>query len=87
MLLWSMELKLFVCAPAMFPPLKSPLTSFEAKDAPKFFIFACCSVLAKLTWLFAFAAKAAGMAPAATIDNAASKAVVFVDIIFFMHFE
>jgi hypothetical protein len=79
---WSMELKLLVCASASFPPLKSPHTSFEAIATPKFFIFASWSVDAKLTWLFAFAAKAAGMtAPAATTDSAASKAVVLVDII------
>ncbi len=79
-----MTLRLLVCDPAMFPPLKSPLTSFEADEIAKLVSFACWSVMAKLTWLFAFAAKAAGMtAPAATTDSAASKAVVLVDIIVF----
>jgi hypothetical protein len=78
-------LKLLVCEEARFPPLKSPPTLFEAADSPKFSIVACCCVSDSWGWLFAFAAKAAGMTepPAAvtTTDSAASKAVVLVDII------
>ena len=80
-LVWSTVLKLLVCDSASFPPLKSPQTLFEAEDIPKLNILADCCVSDRLTWLFAFAAKAAGMAPAATTDSAASKAVVLVDII------
>ncbi len=79
-------LKLLVDAPAMFPPLPSPWIAFEAKAIPWLSMCAFWVVAAKLTWLFAFTAKAAGIAPAATTDSAASKAVVLVDIILFVRF-
>src|ERR671932_926268 len=46
---WSMSLKLLVCEEAMFPPLKSPRTSFDAEDSPKLNILALWSVSEKLT--------------------------------------
>jgi hypothetical protein len=74
-------LKLLLCEEARFPPLKSPPTLFEADDSAKLSTVADCCVSDSWGWLFVFTAKAAGMAPAATTDSAASKAVVLVDII------
>ena len=44
-LVWSIVLMLLVCDAAMFPPLKSPLTSFDADEIAKLVNLAFCSVL------------------------------------------
>ena len=62
-----MVLMLFVCEPAMFPPLKSPLTSFDADEIAKLVSFACWSVMASPIWLFAVPPNAARMAAAVVV--------------------
>ena len=51
----------------MFPPLKSPLTSFDADEIAKLVSFACWSVMASPIWLFAVPPNAARMAAAVVV--------------------